>query len=191
MKPRRHPKTVVFARVCLSLGLCLGVDLGWRAPRAHTQTQPKAVPVQKEKKAIMTNHASGTFDVKMTPQAADDKAGDGQAAGAAIGRYSLDKQFHGGLEGTSEGEMLAVGTAVEGSAGYVAMEQVTGTLNGRKGSFALQPTGTMTRGAGQLNITVVPDSGTGELAGLAGKLEIKIADGKHFYDFAYTLAATE
>jgi hypothetical protein len=140
--------------------------------------------VQKEKKAIMTSHANGTFDVKMTPQAPDDKG-----EGPAIGRYSLEKQFHGDLEGTSRGEMLAVGTAVEGSAGYVAMEQVTGTLSGRKGSFALQHSGTMTRGAGQLSVTVVPDSGTGELAGLTGKMEIKIADSKHFYDFAYTLEA--
>jgi hypothetical protein len=84
--------------------------------------------------------------------------------------------------------MLAVGTAVEGSAGYVAMEQVTGTLSGRKGTFALQHTGTMTRGAAQLSVTVVPDSGTGQLIGLAGRMDIKIADGKHFYDFEYTIA---
>jgi len=189
MNERRYPKTAVFARVCLSLALCLAVDIGWRAPGAQTQTQPHGGPVQQEKKAIMTNHASGTFEVKMTPQAADDKTGDDKPAGVAIGRYSLDKQFHGGLEGTSKGEMLALGTAVEGSAGYVAMEQVTGTLNGRKGSFALQHTGTMTRGAAQLSVTVVPDSGTGELVGLAGKMEIKIADGKHFYEFAFTLEA--
>ncbi len=186
MKERRYSRIVVFARVCLLLVLCVGVSIGWLALSAHTQTQPKVAPVQKEKKAIMTNHANGTFDVKMTPQATDDKA-----EGATIGRYLLDKQFHGGLEGTSKGEMLAVGTAVEGSAGYVAMEQVTGTLNGRKGSFALQHSGTMTRGAAQLSVTVVPDSGTGELAGLAGKMDIKIADGKHYYDFAFTLEATE
>jgi uncharacterized protein DUF3224 len=132
----------------------------------------------------MTNHASGTFAVKMTPHAADDKV-----EGPVVGRYSLEKQFHGDIEGTSRGEMLAVGTAVEGSAGYVAMEQVTGKLNGRQGSFALQHSGTMTRGAAQLIVTVVPDSGTGELAGLAGKMEIKIADGKHFYDLAFTLDA--
>lgn len=183
MKERRYRKTVVLARVCLLVALCLGVV----ASSARTQTQPKIAPVQKEKKAIMTNHASGTFDVKMTPQATADKA----AGAAAIGRYSLDKQFRGGLEGTSKAEMLAVGTAVEGSAGYVAMEQVTGTLNGRKGSFALQHSGTMTRGVGQLSVTVVPDSGTGELAGLAGRMEIKIADGKHFYDFAFTIETPE
>jgi hypothetical protein len=154
-------------------------------PGTQTQTQLQ-VPgaVKKEKHAVMTNHASGTFDAKMTPQASDNK-GDG----VAIGRYSLDKQFHGDLDGTSKGEMLAIGTPVEGSAGYVAMEQVTGAVNGRKGSFALQHTGTMTRGEGQLSVTVVPDSGTGDLAGLDGKMEIKIVDGKHFYEFAYTLEA--
>ncbi|HEV7475943.1 MAG TPA: DUF3224 domain-containing protein [Pyrinomonadaceae bacterium] len=132
----------------------------------------------------MTTHATGTFEVKMTPQTTDDKA-----AGAAVGRYSLDKQFSGALEGTSKGEMLAVGTAVEGSAGYVALEQVTGILDGRKGTFALQHSGTMTRGAGELVITVVPDSGTDQLVGLSGRMEIKIADGKHYYDFEYTLAS--
>ena len=130
----------------------------------------------------MTTHASGTFDVKMTPQAPDEGAG-------PVGRFSIDKQFHGDLKGTSKGEMLAISTAVPGSAGYVAMEQITGTLNGRTGTFALQHTGTMTRGEPQLSVTVVPDSGTGELVGLSGKLDIKITDGKHFYELDYTLAA--
>jgi len=138
---------------------------------------------QKEKKRSMATHASGTFDVKATPQAPDQNGAD-----AAIGRFSLDKQFHGDLAGTSKGEMLAVGTAVEGSAGYVAMEKVTGTLNGRTGTFALQHTGTMTRGAAELNVSVVPDSGTGELNGLSGKMEIKITEGKHFYEFNYSIA---
>ena len=124
----------------------------------------------------MTQHASGTFEVKMTPQTSDDK-------GAAVSRYLLDKKFHGDIEGTSKGEMLAVSTTVDGSAGYVAMEQVTATLGGRKGTFALQHSGTMTRGAPQLSITVVPDSGTDQLVGLSGKMEIKITDGKHFYSF--------
>ena len=128
----------------------------------------------------MTTHASGTFDVKMTPQSPDE--------GSVVGRFLLDKQFHGDLEGTSKGEMLAISTAVPGSAGYVAMEQVTGTLNGRTGTFALQHTGTMTRGTPELSVTVVPDSGTGQLEGLSGKLDIKITDGKHFYEFDYTLA---
>jgi hypothetical protein len=161
--------------------LCLGVS-AFAYAQAHSQARST---IPKEKRAIMPSHASGTFDVKMTPQAATDKVGD-----ATVGRYSLDKQFRGDLVGTSKGEMLAVGTAVEGSAGYVAMEQVRGTLNGRTGGFALQHTGTMMRGAAELNVTVVPDSGTGQLAGLAGKMTIKIDEGKHFYDFEYTLAET-
>jgi hypothetical protein len=100
---------------------------------------------------------------------------------------SLDKQFHGDLEAGSKGQMLAVQGEVKGSAGYVAMERVSGTLAGRKGTFALQHTGTMTAGAPQMSVTVVPDSGTGELAGLSGKMTINSADGKHSYDFEYTL----
>jgi len=103
---------------------------------------------------------------------------------------AIDKQFHGDLEATSKGQMLTAGTAVKGSAGYVAIERVSGALHGRSGTFALQHSGTMTRGAPQLTITVVPDSGTGELLGLAGKMAIKIEDGKHSYDFEYTLAET-
>jgi hypothetical protein len=132
---------------------------------------------------MMTTHASGTFEVKMTPQTQQDRS-----LGPTIGRFSLDKQFHGDLEGTSKGEMLAVGTAVNGSAGYVAMEQVTGKLNGRPGAFALQHSGTMTRGAPQLSVTVVPDSGTGELTGLSGKMTINIVDGKHLYELDYEIA---
>ncbi len=105
-----------------------------------------------------------------------------------LGRMSIDKQFHGDLEATSKGQMLTAGTTVTGSAGYVAIEYVSGTLHGRRGTFVLQHSGTMTRGAPQLSITVVPDSATGELAGLAGQMAIVIADGKHSYDFEYTLA---
>jgi hypothetical protein len=130
----------------------------------------------------LTNHASGTFEVKLSPQV-DDKVGD-----PSVGRMSLDKQFQGALVGTSKGQMLAVRTAVEGSAGYVALERVEGTLDGRSGSFALQHSGTMTRGVAQLNVTVVPDSGTEQLVGLEGKMTINIVEGKHFYDFEYTLA---
>ena len=133
----------------------------------------------------MTTNASGTFEVKLTPQAPDDNAGD-----APLGRMTIDKQFHGGLEATSKGQMLAAGTEVKGSAGYVAMERVSGTLAGRSGTFLLQHSGTMTRGEGQLTVTVVPDSGTGELVGLAGKMAINIADGKHSYDFEYRLDDT-
>lgn len=132
----------------------------------------------------MTTHASGTFEVKLNPQV-DDKVGD-----PTVGRMSIGKQFHGDLEATSKGQMLVTRTAVENSAGYVAMERVNGTLNGRTGTFALQHSGTMTRGVPQLSVTVVPDSGTGQLAGLAGKMTINIADGKHSYDFEYTLAKT-
>jgi len=130
----------------------------------------------------LTKHASGTFDVKVTPQAPDEKVGD-----PTVGRMALDKQFHGDLEATSKGQMLVTGTEVEGSAGYVAMERVIGTLHGRKGTFALQHTGTMNRGAPQLSVAVVPDSGTGELVGLAGKMTINIVDKKHLWEFEYTL----
>lgn len=132
----------------------------------------------------MTNRANGTFEVKVTPQPADDKVGD-----PGMSRLALDKEFQGDLEGTSKGQMLAIGTAVEGSAGYVAIERVTGTLHDRSGTFALQHSGTMTRGAPQLIITVVPDSGTDELVGLAGKMTINIVEGKHLYEFDYTLVA--
>jgi hypothetical protein len=131
----------------------------------------------------MTIHAKGTFEVKLTPQKPDNK----DAEAANIGRMSADKQYHGDLEGTGKGEMLAAGTEVKGSAGYVAMERVTGTLHGRSGSFVLQHSGTMTRGTPELTVTVVPDSGTGQLVGLAGKMNIMIADGKHSYEFDYTL----
>jgi hypothetical protein len=131
----------------------------------------------------MTNHAKGTFEVKLTPQKPDNK----DAEAANLGRMSADKQYHGDLEGTGKGEMLAAGTEVKGSAGYVAMERVTGSLHGRSGSFVLQHSGTMTRGTPELTIAVVPDSGTGQLAGLAGKMNIIITDGKHSYEFDYTL----
>jgi hypothetical protein len=129
----------------------------------------------------MPTHAKGPFDVKMIPQAPDEKAEN-------VGRMLLDKQFHGDLEAAGKGQMLAFSSAVKGSAGYVAIEQVSGTLQGREGTFVLQHTGTMNRGEPRLAITVVPDSGTGGLAGLAGTMTIEVADGKHSYDFAYTLA---
>lgn len=125
--------------------------------------------------------ASGTFDVKLAPQ--DDKSED-----TLLGRMTIDKQFHGDLEATSKGQMLSAMTATKGSAGYVAIEKVSGTLHGRKGTFVLQHSGTMTRGEPGLSVTVVPDSGTGELVGLTGKMTIKIEDGKHFYEFQFALA---
>jgi hypothetical protein len=130
----------------------------------------------------MTTHARGTFEVKMTSQPVQDGVGD-----PGIGRMALDKQFQGDLEAIAKGQMLAAGTDVSGSAGYVALDRVSGTLHGRSGTFALQHSGTMTRGTPQLSITVIPDSGTGELLGLAGTLAITITDGQHFYDFEYTL----
>jgi hypothetical protein len=129
----------------------------------------------------MTTHARGTFEVKLHPQAPEDPA---------IGRMRIEKEFHGDLEATSKGQMLAASTDVKGSAGYVAIERVVGTLQGRSGGFVLQHSGTMTRGEPQLTITVVPDSGTGDLAGLAGKMAITIADGKHSYEFEYRLVET-
>jgi len=144
-------------------------------PPAPTRTAPKP-------ETAVTTRAIGTFDVKLTPQAAEDQGG-----GAAVGRLTLDKRFHGDLEATSKGQMLAARTGVQGSAGYVAIELVSGTLHGRTGTFVLQHSGTMDRGAPQLTVTVVPDSGTGELVGLAGSMVIDVADGKHSYVFEYTL----
>lgn len=128
--------------------------------------------------------ASGEFDVKVAPM----PMGEGIDP-TTLGRMSLDKTFHGDLEGTSRGEMLTASTAVKGSAAYVAMEKFTGTLDGRPGTFALHHTGVMTRGEPSLVIRVVPDSGTDQLAGLSGTLSITITGGKHFYEFEYTLGA--
>jgi uncharacterized protein DUF3224 len=127
-------------------------------------------------------HAKGTFEVKMAPQPAQEGVGD-----ASIGRMGLDKQYSGDLEATGKGQMLAIRSAVEGSAGYVALEKVSGTVQGRSGAFALQHSGTMARGVPQLMVSIVPDSGSDELQGLAGTLTITQSDGKHFYDLEYTL----
>ena len=138
-----------------------------------------------QESAHMTQHASGTFDVKMGPPQKPDSD---IAQAANFGRFTIDKQFHGDLEATSKGEMIGAQTEVKGSAGYVAMERVTGSLKGRKGSFVLQHSGTMTKGVPTLSVTVVPDSGTGELKGIAGQMKIIIApDGKHSYEFDYTI----
>jgi len=129
--------------------------------------------------ARMTSRATGTFEVKMTPQDAPETPG--------VGRMLLDKQFHGDLDATAKGQMLTAMTAVQGSAGYVAIEQVSGKLKGRAGTFMLQHDGIMNRGKPQLSIKVVPDSGTGELAGLSGTMDIIIEGGKHSYVFDYAL----
>jgi hypothetical protein len=127
--------------------------------------------------------AAGNFEVRLKPEAPLDEK-DPQAI---PGRMSIDKKFHGDLEATSKGQMLAAMTAVKGSAGYVAIEQVTGKLKGRTGTFMLQHSGTATADGQQLNIVVIPDSGTGELTGLTGKMSIKIDEGNHLYEFEYTL----
>lgn len=134
----------------------------------------------------MTIHATGAFDVKLAPQTLEE-----QVADPLLSRMLIDKQFHGDLEAHSKGQMLAGGTAVKGSAGYVAMELVAGTLSGRKGTFILQHSATMDRGKPQLSVTVIPDSGTGELVGLAGTMMINIAAGKHTYEFHCTLDKAE
>jgi hypothetical protein len=146
---------------------------------AQTNSSKSAPTSQKE--VTRTMHAKGPFDVKLAPQDAPD------LPKGVLSSISIDKQFHGDLEGTSKGEMLIGATDVKGSAGYVAMEQVTGKLNGRSGSFILQHSATMNRGVPQLSVTVIPDSGTGQLVGLTGSMNIIITDGKHTYDFEYTL----
>lgn len=133
----------------------------------------------------MTTHATGEFDVKVNAQAPPDKA-----EGITLARLSIDKQFRGDLNATSKGEMLTAASDSNGSAAYVAIERVTGTLHSRSGTFVLMHSGTMTRDAQHLTVTVAVGSGTAELVGLAGKMVITIVDKKHLYDFEYTLATT-
>jgi hypothetical protein len=133
------------------------------------------------KKEAAMSHAKGTFEVKLTPQKDDN-------SDPTMGRMAGDKQYHGDLEGTASVQMLFAGNpGAKGSGGYVAIEKVTGTLQGRTGTFVLQHSGTMNKGEQHLTITVVPDSGTGQLTGISGKMEIKIAEGKHFYEFEYMM----
>jgi hypothetical protein len=164
--------SIGFAGICLCA--CLGV-----LAQAQSQTAPANLP---QKGGSVTLHAIGTFDVKTSPLPPEDATG-----GAAIGRFASDKQFHGDLEATSKGQMLGAGDPSTGTAGYVAMEVVTGTLHGRSGSFVLQHLGTMSGGKFSLNVIVAPGSGKGELAGIDGTLKIMIASGKHSYEFEYTL----
>lgn len=146
------------------------------ASLAHAQLVPtKGTP--------MTSQATGTFEVKVKPLPEDEKV-----AGVAVGRMSIDKTFKGDIEGTSKGEMMTAGTQVKGSAGYVAVEIVTASIKGRSGTFTLLHHATMKQeGDFRMNIVVIPDSGTGGLVGLAGKMEIIIEGGKHSYKFDYTL----
>ncbi len=173
-KPSQAGVRVVTA-ICLAL-----VSVAYSQAQSST---PNPIP-NVQKGASMATDASGPFDVKLAPQPPDDKA-----EGSTLGRLSIDKQYHGDLEASGKGQMLTAMTDVKGSAGYVAIERVTGTLHGRNGSFVLQHSSTMTRGAPLQSITVVPDSGTGQLVGLTGKMIVNIADGKHSYDFEYTLPA--
>lgn len=128
------------------------------------------------------SQASGPFEIKINPEPLSHVAGN-----SGLGRMSLDKQFHGDLEAVSQGEMLAFRSGTQGSAGYVAMETVHGTLHGRQGSFVLQHNSKMTRGVPEQSIVVVPDSGTGHLTGLSGSMVIIIAEGQHSYRFDYSL----
>jgi hypothetical protein len=130
----------------------------------------------------MSGHATGAFDVKLAPETVD-------PPDPSLGRMSIDKTFHGPLEATSKGAMLTTGNPASGAAAYVALETVTGTLDGHAGSFTLMHNTTMVGGHGVLSVTVAPDSGTGALAGLTGKMNIRIEGGKHYYDFDYTLPA--
>jgi Protein of unknown function (DUF3224) len=176
-KIQTRVRAFAIATICLFFAVALA---SFAFSRTHSPIQTAA-----QNGALVTKHATGPFDVKLAPQGEDDKA-----EGSTLARYSLDKQYHGDLEATAKGTMLTAGTDVNGSAGYVAIERVTGTLNGRTGSFVLQHSGTLTRGTPVQSITVVPDSGTGQLAGLSGKLTVIIDAGKHSYAFDYTLPET-
>jgi hypothetical protein len=127
--------------------------------------------------------AEGEFDVAMQPL---DTFAEG-SGDVSLGRFSIEKTYHGALAATSRGEMLSARSPVAGSAGYVAIEQVQGTLDGKKGSFVQQHFGVMQDGANRLVLEVVPDSGSGELRGLSGTMTIEIRDGKHFYGFTYVI----
>jgi hypothetical protein len=159
-----------------SLALCLLL------PRQVSAQTSVGLVMAHQSEIVAMSHARGTFEVKLAPQRKDD-----YADGATLARLTIDKQFRGDLTGTSRGQMLSAGTPVKGSAGYVAIEQVTGSLAGRSGTFVFQHSGTMNRGVATLTLTVVPDSGTGELTGLTGSMKIIIADGKHAYEFDYAL----
>lgn len=173
MNPKRNVR-------CLNLS-CLLLAVACAVP-FHAQPNSAGAAQDSKEKPVTTHHATGAFEVKATPATPA-----GGAADSSISELSLDKQFHGALEATSKGTMLAAGNPAKGAGGYVAMEKVTGTLDGRKGSFVLQHSGTMKGGMAELTVTVVPGSGTDDLAGIDGKMTIQIAGGKHSYDFEYTL----
>jgi len=169
------------ARICSKLTPLLGLALSLSlAP--PLLTQPDATnPPDDTREPPMTIQANGSFEVELAPQAP------AEGESPAISRMVLDKRFSGDLEATSQGQMLAFRTPTDGSAGYVAMEQVSGTLGGRRGSFVLQHSGIMERGESSLTLIVVPDSGTDELEGLSGTMAIIIEQGHHRYEFDYSL----
>ena len=134
--------------------------------------------------------ASGSFEVSVQPLANSPFLKEDGSADPMLGRFLLTKRFTGDLDASARGHMLSAGTGVKGSAGYVAIDQVMGSLDGRKGGFVLQHSGSMKRGAPTLSVMVVPDSGTGELVGITGTLSINIVEGKHFYDFLYSFPAS-
>ena len=169
---RGRGPTALLALGVVCAGFALAIPAALRAHQDSTHTE------------IERQHARGAFDVKITPLALDGPSDD-----ETLGRLSIEKEYRGGLVATGMGQMLTAQTAVEGSAAYVAIERVSGTLDGRRGSFALQHRGTMTRGAPDLAVTVVPDSGTDELEGLAGTLQITIDGDAHGYDLEYVLPA--
>jgi len=162
-------------RLAIILGMTLACA-GRQAPASRTSADASGTETQV--------NARGEFEVKVIPQPADDPAG------GPFGRLFLDKRFHGDVEGTSKGQMMGAGTAVEGSGAYVAFELISGTVNGKSGTFILQHRGTMKKNVPSMEVTVVPDSGTGELTGISGTMRIVIEGGKHFYELAYTLGGS-
>jgi len=172
--------TTVF-RIAFRTTLALfALNSGWLC--AQSTAPATRADAAKAGATRMSHQAKGSFEVSLNAQSLADTGADEK-----LGRMSLDKKFSGDLLGTGKGEMLSAMTATKGSAAYVAIERVEGTLNGRKGTFVLHHTGLMSRGAQSLSIAVVPDSGTGELTGITGTLKIDIVDKKHFYDFQYSL----
>ena len=167
------------ARFTIATTLCLSLGTG---PLANATTQGAAIQTP-AKGTVMTSQANGTFDVKVAPLPNDEKV-----PGLTVGRMSIDKQWKGDFEGTSKGEMMTTGSEVKGSGGYVAVEQMTGSLKGRRGAFTFIHQATMRQNSDfNMSIKVVPDSGTGQLVGLTGTLTIIIEGSKHSYKFDYTL----
>jgi hypothetical protein len=168
------PSSMMRSAVLLFTALIVGgAPLSSQTPATMSDTVSSRVP----------QTARGTFEVRVTPQPAED------TAGSSFARFLLEKEIAGDLAGSSRGQMLSAGTPVEGSAGYVALELVSGTLHGRRGTFVLQHVGHMTRDSVSMTITVLPDSGTGELAGITGRFLISIVDGKHSYVLEYSLGS--